>query len=398
MLQLVEPSAKDIGHAIESDAASLPAVRLVGISKTYAGTRSPAVVDLSVDIREGEIFALLGPSGCGKTTTLRIVAGLEAPDRGSIYFKERPIVAVSDRLYVPAEKREIGMVFQSYAIWPHMTVRENVAYPLRIRGVRAHEMDKRISDALELVGLQDFASRPTPMLSGGQQQRVALARALIYNPALLLLDEPFSNLDTNLREQMRLEVKLLQTRIKVTVLFVTHDQVEALSLADRMAVMSHGVVQQMGTPREIYERPVNAFVRDFLGKTIIFRGKVRSWNGQVAMVSLLGANNTTISAHSTNATEFRAGQDVSVALRPEEASLVSSASELSCHHPAALPGIVEAAMYAGANTQYRVKVSDQGHVVLYGGRSRIFAPGHSVLVGLPFDVATVWPLTPSDAV
>src|SRR5581483_10188080 len=199
-----------------------------------------AVEDLSLEVQQGEIFTLLGPSGCGKTTTLRIVAGLETPDEAAIFFKDRPIVITSKRLFVPPNKRNVGMVFQSYAIWPHMTVEENVAYPLKLRRVPRQEMRERVQKALELVGLSGLEKRPAPLLSGGQQQRVALARALVYEPSVLLLDEPFSNLDSKLREQMRVELKLLQRRVGVTVVLVTHDQLEALSLSDRMVVMNQG--------------------------------------------------------------------------------------------------------------------------------------------------------------
>ena len=368
-------------------------VRLEAVSKTYPGTTRPAVVELSLEVREGEIFALLGPSGCGKTTTMRIVAGLESPDRGALYFRDKPIVVVGERVYVPPEKRDVGMVFQSYAIWPHMTVEENVAYPLRIRGVDDRQITQRVGEALELVGLKHLAARPAPMLSGGQQQRVALARALVYKPNLLLLDEPFSNLDAKLREQMCVELKLLQTRLKITVLFVTHDRTEALGLADRIAIMNHGVVQQLGTPRELYETPANPFVRDFLGKTVIFRGTVRQCAGPIASVAVRGSD-AVIAARARRCSEHRSGEEVLVALRPEEVSLVTSSSDVCQPGATLLPGTVEAGLYIGDRMEYRVTVAEQGSFLLYADRRTQLDVGQPVFVLVPPDSATVWPENP----
>ena len=199
-------------------------------------------------IQRGEVFTLLGPSGCGKTTTLRLVAGLERPDAGEIMLRGRIVASAAPALFVPPHKRNLGMVFQSYAIWPHLSVFENVAYPLRLRGTPAAALRERVTGVLDLVGLHGLAERAATLLSGGQMQRLALCRALVYEPDLLLLDEPFSSLDAKLREQMRVELKLLQRRLGVTVLFVTHDQVEALSLSDRIAVMQRGRVEQVGSP------------------------------------------------------------------------------------------------------------------------------------------------------
>jgi iron(III) transport system ATP-binding protein len=206
-------------------------MRLVGLWKTYPGGAQPAVKDISLDVYDGEIVTLLGPSGCGKTTTLRMVAGLEVPDQGDIFFGDGTVVMTSRRLFVPPDKRNVGMVFQSYAVWPHMTVEQNVAFPLQSRKFPRREIRERVRQALELVGMAGFEDRPGPLLSGGQQQRVALARALVSEPRVLLLDEPFSNLDAKLREQMRLEVKLLQRRLKIAVLFVTHDQIARRSVS-----------------------------------------------------------------------------------------------------------------------------------------------------------------------
>src|SRR2546426_236624 len=245
-------------------------LRLDGVTKVFGAVR--ALDGASLEVERGEIFTLLGPSAYGKTATLRLVAGLEHPDAVEIARRGRVVASVARRVFVAPHKRNLGMVFQSYAIWPHMNVFENVAYPLRLRGVKRSVVAEKVTRVLDLVGLAGLDERGATLLSGGQMQRLALCRALVYEPDLLLLDEPFSNLDAKLREQMRVELKLLQRRLGITVLFVTHDQIEALSLSDRIAVMQRGRVEQVGAPRELYERPASAFVRDFLGQTVILRG------------------------------------------------------------------------------------------------------------------------------
>ncbi len=221
-------------------------LRIQSLSKTF--NRVVAVDRLDLDVREGEFFTLLGSSGCGKTTTLRLVGGLEKPDGGEIYLGDKCLVSERQKVFVKPEKRHMGMVFQSYALWPHMTVFENVAYPLKLRGIKGNEAEKKVAEVLGLVGLSGLQERPAPALSGGQQQRVALARALVFSPRVLLLDEPLSNLDAQLREEMRRELKALQQRLHITVLFVTHDQIEALSLSGRIAIMKAGQLEQVGTP------------------------------------------------------------------------------------------------------------------------------------------------------
>ena len=213
-------------------------VSLEHVSKRFGTVQ--AVRNLHLDVEPGKVISFLGPSGCGKTTSLRIIAGLERPDEGVVRIKETVVADPKRRVFVPAHKRNLGMVFQSYAIWPHLTVAANVAYPLRVRSLSREEIREKVSAALALVGLDGLEDRPSSLMSGGQQQRVALARALVYEPDLLLLDEPFSNLDAKLREQMRVELKLLQRKLGITVVFVTHDQVEALSLSDRIVLMSAG--------------------------------------------------------------------------------------------------------------------------------------------------------------
>ncbi len=250
----------------------IPALQVRDVVKRFG--RVAAVNGVSFDVAHGEVLTLLGPSGCGKTTTLRVVAGFERPDAGEVDLQGRTVVAPAKRINLPPEKRGLGMVFQSYAIWPHMTVYENVAYPLVIRRVKSAEIKRRVEETLELVGLQGYGGRPATLLSGGQQQRVALARALVYSPSILLRDEPLSNLDAKLRSQMRIELKRLQQRVSVTVLFVTHDQVEAMSLSTKLAVMNLGKIEQLGTPQEVYEQPATPFVEDFIGRVLRFRGSV----------------------------------------------------------------------------------------------------------------------------
>jgi ABC-type Fe3+/spermidine/putrescine transport system ATPase subunit len=278
----ISASSKDMTQPAQPSVA----LRLQGVSKRYPGNAQPAVRNLSLDVRDGEIVTLLGPSGCGKTTTLRMAAGLEVPDDGDIYFGDSAVVMIARRLFVPPDKRNVGMVFQSYAIWLHMTVAENLAFPLQARKFPRTEIRDRVRNVLEMDDLAGFEDRPVPLLSGGQQQRVALARALVTEPRVLLLDEPFSNLDAKLREQMRIQVKHLQKRLNLAVLFVTHDQIEALSLSNRIALMNFGIVQQQDTPRLLYEQPVNEFVRDFVGKTLLFEGKVQCCHSSGRMPSL----------------------------------------------------------------------------------------------------------------
>jgi ABC-type Fe3+/spermidine/putrescine transport system ATPase subunit len=233
-----------------------------------------AVDGISFSIERGEIFTLLGPSGCGKSTTLRLVAGLEEPDGGEIWIRGGAVAAPSRGLFLAPEKRQLGMVFQSYAIWPHLSVYENVAFPLRVRRESNEVIRRRVSQALDMVGLGGLAERGATQMSGGQQQRVALARALVYEPAILLLDEPLSNLDAKLREQMRLEIRALQRKLGLTVLYVTHDQAEAMTLSDRIAVVNRGRFEQVGTPEQVYETPESNFVAEFLGCTVGFTGTI----------------------------------------------------------------------------------------------------------------------------
>ena len=255
-------------------------VRDLWMSYRTAGAAHPAVRGVSLDVAEGQFYTLLGPSGCGKTTTLRCVAGLERPDKGEIGIGGEAVYSSGRRIWVPPHGRSIGMVFQSYAIWPHMTVFDNVAFPLRHKSPRPsrEEIRGKVMQALALVHLDGLEGRPAPYLSGGQQQRLALARALVAEPRVLLLDEPLSNLDAKLREEMRLELREVVERLKVTTLFVTHEQIEALTMSDTIGVMKDGEIVQEGSPADIYRKPSGAFVADFVGKTNMLPGRIVAAN------------------------------------------------------------------------------------------------------------------------
>jgi iron(III) transport system ATP-binding protein len=377
-----------VGQSAEVDGKKI-AVSLRGLWKTYPGGANPAVKNLSIDVRDGEILTLLGPSGCGKTTTLRMVAGLEQPDAGDIFFGEQCVVMTSNRQFMPPNKRNVGMVFQSYAIWPHMTVAENVAFPLKARHFPKGEIKERVSRVLDLVGLAGFEDRPGPLLSGGQQQRVAFARALVTEPRVLLLDEPFSNLDAKLREQMRISVKLLQKRLNIAMLFVTHDQIEALSLSNRIALMNFGVVQQQGDPRLLYEEPANEFVRDFVGRTILFKGKVQSGNpsGQLA-IALDGAPDCVVFGRTYHPDGVQSGREVFIGVRPEDVEIMPANG--SAPPAGMIGGTAQAALFVGERIEYQVEVSGQSAMLLYGERHQPIDEGNKVWLKLRPDGHTAW--------
>lgn len=377
------------GMVKESAGDAKVAMRLKGLSKTYPGGTQPAVKDLSLDVYDGEIMTLLGPSGCGKSTTLRMVAGLEIPDEGDIFFGDRTVVMTSRRLCLAPDKRNVGMVFQSYAIWPHMTVEENVIFPLKSRKFPRKEIGKRMRRALELVGMAGFETRPGPLLSGGQQQRVALARALVTEPRVLLLDEPFSNLDAKLREYMRIEVKQLQKRLNIAVLFVTHDQVEALSMSNRIALMNFGVVQQQGHPRLLYEEPANEFVRDFVGRTLLFKGKVQSSNpsGQIA-IAVQGAPDCVVFGRNYNPDGIKVGESVYMAVRPEDVEIFPAAGSEA--PSGMIGGTARAALFIGERIEYQVEVDGQGVIMIYGERHDPVDEGKKVWLKLRPDGHSAW--------
>jgi ABC-type Fe3+/spermidine/putrescine transport system ATPase subunit len=360
-------------------------LQLTGVSKLFGA--APAVDGASLEVRRGEVFTLLGPSGCGKTTTLRLVAGLERPDAGEITLRGRPVASTARGLFVAPHKRNLGMVFQSYAIWPHMTVFENVAYPLQLRGASGRTVRDKVTRVLELVGLGGLEARSATLLSGGQMQRLALCRSLVYEPDLLLLDEPFSNLDAKLREQMRVELKLLQRRLGVTVLFVTHDQIEALSLSDRIAVMRRGRVEQVGGPRELYERPGTPFVRDFLGQTVILRGHVTG-GGPGAVTVKLGGSLGGRLVSGRAATPLGPGGDAHVAIRPEDIEV--SAGDADAAGDNVLPGIIEALLFVGDRYEARVSLGGEQRILVLLSRASPWHEGQQLRLGFPASEVSVW--------
>ena len=332
------------------------------------------------------MFTLLGPSGCGKTTTLRLVAGLERPDGGEITLRGRIVASVPRRTFVAPNRRNLGMVFQSYAIWPHMTVFDNVAYPLTLRGLGRETIRERVGRVLQLVGLAGTETRAATLLSGGQMQRLALCRALVYEPDLLLLDEPFSNLDAKLREQMRLELRLLQRRLGITVLFVTHDQIEALSLSDRIAVMRQGRVEQVGSPRGLYERPATAFVRDFLGTTVVLRGRIDGVEPGSVRVMMNGSlAGRTLRGRSAAASPLVPGVEVNVAIRPEDIEVDGARAEVDT-----LPGVIEALLFVGDRYEAQVALGGEQRTVLFLSRTREWKEGQPVSLGFPCEAVSVW--------
>ena len=282
-----------------------------------ASGRVQALKGIDLDIAAGEFFTLLGPSGCGKTTALRSVAGLETPTAGTISIDGRPVFSAAAGINVPPNRRDVAMVFQSYAIWPHMTVGQNVAFPLETMPISRAVRAERVRHALGLVGLADQADRPAPLLSGGQQQRVALARALVKDAKVLLLDEPLSNLDAKLREQMCRELRALQRRLGTTTLYVTHDQDEALSMSDRIALMRDGSVIETGTPEDLYLRPRKRFTAEFLGRAIVLAGSpAGAGAGGTAMSTAIGTVVAAVGADIGSRARFVVFRPEHVVLRP----------------------------------------------------------------------------------
>jgi len=323
-------------------------IRIRNLSMTYrtAQAEHAAVRGISLDVAEGQFYTLLGPSGCGKTSTLRCVAGLERPDGGEIRIGNDVVCAVERGVWVPPHQRAIGMVFQSYAIWPHMTVLDNVTFPLRYKRPRPARSKMRAlaMQALSLVRLDGLARRPAPYLSGGQQQRLALARALVAEPRVLLLDEPLSNLDAKLREEMRLELREIVKRSKVTTLFVTHEQAEALTMSDVVAVMKDGTIVQEGAPATIYGHPTQAFVADFIGKTNMIAGEVMAVDGTGARPAATVKTRIGV-LRCTSEKNLAAGVTVRVAVRPENIRLVSGGATGKADN--VVTGKVEAVVYLG---------------------------------------------------
>ncbi|MBQ8161218.1 MAG: ABC transporter ATP-binding protein [Clostridia bacterium] len=327
----------------------MASIQLRHLTKSYGSVQ--VLKEFNETFQDGEFITLLGPSGCGKTTILRMIAGFEKPTSGEIWIDDQ--LVSSAKSLVPPEKRNIGMVFQSYAVWPHMTVFENVAYPLKIRHAGKAEIQERTEKILTLVHLEQYAQRLPSQLSGGQQQRVALARALLAEPRLLLLDEPLSNLDAKLRETMRFEIKEIAKASGITVVYVTHDQTEAMAMSDRIFLLNGGMVQQVGSPEEIYNRPSNPFVADFLGKVAFFDGTkdgaslhLSDWEADIPCPAEIGPEGP-----------------VTVGIRPENIRMQKGDQ--------GIPGIISRAYYLGDTTDFRVRVGRTEVRVISDGPSHL---------------------------
>ena len=361
-----------------------PAIELHGVVKEFRshGEVVTAVRALDIAIAEGEFFSLLGPSGCGKTTTMRIVAGFEEPTQGTVFLHG------TDVTNVPPHKRDVNMVFQSYALFPHMTVFDNVAFGLRRKSTPKKEVTDRVTDILGVVGLDGYAKRRPRQLSGGQQQRVALARALVNRPRALLLDEPLGALDLKLRQAMQIELKRIQREVGITFVYVTHDQGEALTMSDRIAVMNEGVIEQLAGPREIYEHPRTRFVAGFIGTSNLLTGIVTGLDANNHAVLELPDNQRIVVA----APQVTAGDTLEITVRPEKITL--SATE-PAPEACALRGTVTEVVYLGTSTNYNVTTSAGAEVVVFSQNSTDtnlgarrgdavwlqWAPDHSYAIG-----------------
>ncbi|MFL5684738.1 MAG: ABC transporter ATP-binding protein [Chloroflexota bacterium] len=345
-------------------------ISLIDLEKRFGAVR--AVDGVSLEIRPGEFFSLLGPSGCGKTTTLRMIGGFELPTGGRILLGGRDIT------HDAPDKRPVNMVFQQYALFPHLDVAGNIGFGLRRKKVDRKQIDLRVGEALDLVRLRGYEKRKPSELSGGQQQRVALARALVNRPNVLLLDEPLGALDLKLRRQLQIELKRIQSEVGITFVYVTHDQEEALTMSDRIAVMHLGRVEQLGTPEELYERPATRFVADFIGTTNLLTGAIESMDGEAALVRLEGGDACRVVGR-----ELIAGQTIELSIRPESIHMKPSNGA----SPDALPPMraqVEQVAYMGGSVQYQVRT--------HGGLSiTVLAPktGERHAVGSDVDIA--WP-------
>ena len=347
-------------------------IELRNVTKRYGDLVANDSVTLS--IRSGELMTLLGPSGCGKTTALRCITGHNIPDEGEVWIDGQNVTDV------PTHKRELGMVFQNFALFPHMTVFDNVGFPLMIRRVEKAARQEQVMEALRLIRMEEYASHYPRQLSGGQQQRVGLARALVYRPKVLLLDEPLSNLDAKLREEMRFEIRDLIDRLGITAVYVTHDQAEALALSDRVAVMHRGRIEQVGTPDEIYDRPASRFVADFIGLSDFIQGTVSELHAEPGR-AVVTAKGLDISVPA--APEMSPGQPVLLFIRPNNVALLPASHEGGTN---VFAGVVDKTTYLGDRNDYRVAVGEGLELrVQTDGKVR-FSVGEHVKVHLPVDL------------
>jgi iron(III) transport system ATP-binding protein len=357
-------------------------VRVNNLLKKY--DEIVAVDDLTMDFEKGTLTTLLGPSGCGKTTTLRCIAGLEKPDRGVISIDEATVFSKDTN--VPPEKRKVGIVFQSYAIWPHMTVFDNIAFPLKIRHASRQEIDQKVKKVMDLVRLTGLSDRPATQVSGGQQQRIALARALVFDPELLLLDEPLSNLDTSLRDIVRVEVREIQKSLGITTIYVTHDQVEALSISDKVVVLSAGKIMGVGTPREIYTRPQNEFIASFVGKANMLSGTITSMPGTPIARSgeslvIVETKVGEVRCHLHGAVQVKEGDKAMVTIKPE--NVVVSADGRQPYGPNTFPGRVELTSYLGGFSEVIVSIGGEMIRIIKNSEEANFEGGQAVSVSFP---------------
>ncbi len=359
----------------------MPKVKVINVTKTFGPT--VAVDHITFTAEAGELLTLLGPSGCGKSTTLRLIAGLEEPETGEISVGDRFLASAEAKIFTAPEKRGMGMVFQSYAVWPHMTVFENVSYPLKLRSFSKEAIKVKVKYALEQVGLSGLEDRPGTLLSGGQQQRVALARALVFEPEILLLDEPLSNLDAKLREQMRIELKALQQRIGVTTIYVTHDQAEAMVLSDRIVVMNAGRIEQLGSPNQIYESPKTKFVVDFIGKVNYVAGKVLEVvRGRCVVRTIRGGE---VSFECEAIEGIGTGDSVLATIRPKDITLHQAVPKQEtnvwrCN--------VKTAAYYGDHMEYQLILGTQ--IIEASSPSLRLKPGDAAFVELDADAIMLW--------
>lgn len=356
-------------------------VSVRGLGKRYGSVR--AVNEITLDVRPGEFLSLLGPSGSGKTTLMMMIAGFEMPSAGKIWIGDRDVT------YVAPNRRDVGMVFQRYALFPHMSVADNIAFPLRMRKIAKDEKARRVAEALAMVQLEGYGKRLPSELSGGQQQRVAVARALVFEPPVLLMDEPLGALDKKLREQMQIEIKRLQQRLGVTVIYVTHDQEEALTMSDRIAVMRDGSLEQIGSPSELYDSPATSFVADFVGKTNFLEGECRNCNGAGLEISL-GESGFIHVAQNALATPPKSGDRLRLAVRPEQIRMQS----LGETDGPALDGVVEAVIFVGSFRTFLVRLNggELVHVQVHMDRDA-WHPGEGdrVMLAVPSQAVHLFP-------
>ncbi len=355
----------------------MPGVRLVNLTKRFGKT--VAVDGLNLEVEDGEILTFLGPSGCGKTTTLRCVAGLLTPDEGDIYLGDERVTDM------PPEKRGLGLVFQNYALWPHMTVFQNLSFGLELRKLSKPDIQRRIEESLALVRLTGLQDRYPRQLSGGQQQRVALARALVLEPKLLLLDEPLSNLDAQLREEMRFELRELQKKLGITSVYVTHDQAEALVLSDRVAIMQAGHLVQVGTPTDIYSQPQNKFVAGFIGLTSFIEGLISQQDASGATVIVETNDGLQVRVRTD---QYRPGQKVALAIRPEHVELHAERPPALAAEMNLLEGVVQRSAYLGDVVDHRVQVGDW-LLRVHTSADLVLRPGETAFLSLPADQITL---------